>query len=88
MIPGRQSEICTVSSVFLKYRRHVCAQNRSDYFFSCSVRTGSLIQAVSKSGSLLFCPRCGTLLDLPKDGESVVICEQCQHEEPASCECK
>jgi DNA-directed RNA polymerase subunit M/transcription elongation factor TFIIS len=36
-------------------------------------------------GSLLFCPTCGTLLDLPQDGESVVTCEQCGHEEPASC---
>lgn len=37
------------------------------------------------AGSLLFCPTCGTLLDLPKDGESIVTCEQCGQEEPASC---
>ncbi|EFI28592.1 DNA-directed RNA polymerase I kDa polypeptide [Coprinopsis cinerea okayama7 len=37
-----------------------------------------------KIGSLLFCPNCGTLLDLPKDGEAIVTCEQCHHEEPAS----
>ncbi|KIJ58727.1 hypothetical protein HYDPIDRAFT_117105 [Hydnomerulius pinastri MD-312] len=37
-----------------------------------------------KIGSLLFCPHCGTLLALPKDGEPTVICEQCSHEEPAS----
>ncbi|TFK71746.1 hypothetical protein BDN72DRAFT_793520 [Pluteus cervinus] len=35
-----------------------------------------------KLGSLLFCPDCGTLLNLPQDGESVVACSQCQHEEP------
>ncbi|KAF8224040.1 DNA-directed RNA polymerase I kDa polypeptide [Tricholoma matsutake] len=35
-------------------------------------------------GSLIFCPTCGTLLDLPHDGESIVTCEQCGHEEPAS----
>ncbi|KAK7008154.1 DNA-directed RNA polymerase subunit [Favolaschia claudopus] len=37
-----------------------------------------------KIGSLLFCPRCGTLLELPKDGEVDVTCEQCGHVEPAS----
>ncbi|KAF9526419.1 DNA-directed RNA polymerase I kDa polypeptide [Crepidotus variabilis] len=37
-----------------------------------------------KVGSLLFCPDCGTLLSLPKDGELAVICEQCSHEEPAT----
>ncbi|KAG6852559.1 hypothetical protein C0991_010931 [Blastosporella zonata] len=37
-----------------------------------------------KIGSLLFCPTCGTLLALPTDGENVVVCEQCKHEEPAS----
>ncbi|KAF9466861.1 DNA-directed RNA polymerase I kDa polypeptide, partial [Collybia nuda] len=35
-------------------------------------------------GSLLFCPTCGTLLSLPQDGETIVTCEQCGHEEPAS----
>ncbi|KAF8633178.1 hypothetical protein AX15_001477 [Amanita polypyramis BW_CC] len=39
---------------------------------------------VHKIGSLLFCPSCGTLLALPKDGEAVVTCEQCNHEEPTS----
>lgn len=37
-------------------------------------------------GSLLFCPDCGTLLDLPKDAENEVKCQQCGHLEPASCE--
>ncbi|KZT09025.1 DNA-directed RNA polymerase I kDa polypeptide [Laetiporus sulphureus 93-53] len=37
-----------------------------------------------KIGSLLFCPDCGTLLDLPRDDDMVVACEQCGHEEPAS----
>ena len=37
------------------------------------------------SGSLLFCPECGTLLDQPKDGDDSVSCEQCHHEEPANC---
>ncbi|EGN92719.1 hypothetical protein SERLA73DRAFT_127310 [Serpula lacrymans var. lacrymans S7.3] len=36
------------------------------------------------TGSLLFCPDCGTLLSLPKDSDQTVICEQCSHEEPAS----
>lgn len=39
-----------------------------------------------KLGSLLFCPDCGTLLSLPRDGESIVTCEQCGYEEPASCQ--
>lgn len=38
-----------------------------------------------QKGSLLFCPTCGTLLSLPKDGDFVITCEQCAHEEPASC---
>lgn len=37
-------------------------------------------------GSLLFCPDCGTLLDLPKDEQNEITCEQCGHIEPASCE--
>lgn len=36
-------------------------------------------------GSLLFCPTCSTLLDLPGDAD-VIVCEQCGHEEPAECE--
>ena len=35
-------------------------------------------------GSLLFCPVCSTLLDLPGD-KDVIVCEQCNHEEPAQC---
>ncbi|KAF8641543.1 hypothetical protein AX16_009920 [Volvariella volvacea WC 439] len=37
-----------------------------------------------KIGSLLFCPNCGTLLDLPTDGEAFVACGQCNRQEPAS----
>ncbi|KAF8516040.1 hypothetical protein JB92DRAFT_2788569 [Gautieria morchelliformis] len=37
-----------------------------------------------KIGSLLFCPSCGTLLDLPQDDQDTVVCEQCKHVEPAS----
>ncbi|KAF9261876.1 DNA-directed RNA polymerase I kDa polypeptide [Marasmius fiardii PR-910] len=37
-----------------------------------------------KIGSLLFCPHCGTLLDLPKDSEHNVTCIECGHQEPAS----
>jgi len=37
-----------------------------------------------KIGSLLFCPECGTLLNIPVDNEPVVVCDQCAHEEPAS----
>lgn len=36
-------------------------------------------------GSCLFCPSCGTLLDLPGD-EDEIACEQCGRREPASCE--
>ena len=39
----------------------------------------------ARSGSLLFCPDCGTLLNLPVGDEQTVVCEQCAHEEPASC---
>ncbi|KAM6497822.1 DNA-directed RNA polymerase I kDa polypeptide, partial [Amanita muscaria] len=35
-------------------------------------------------GSLLFCPDCGTLLSLPNEGETTVLCELCDYEEPAS----
>ncbi|KAF8892634.1 DNA-directed RNA polymerase I kDa polypeptide [Infundibulicybe gibba] len=34
-------------------------------------------------GSLLFCGSCGTLLSLPRDGETSVVCEQCGEEESA-----
>ncbi|KAG8701669.1 DNA-directed RNA polymerase I core subunit rpa12 [Ceratobasidium sp. 395] len=36
-------------------------------------------------GSLLFCPTCGTLLNLPGEDDTNVKCEQCGHLEPASC---
>lgn len=36
-------------------------------------------------GSLLFCPACGTLLDLPKDDQNEIACSQCGRLEPASC---
>ncbi|OXG52253.1 DNA-directed RNA polymerase I subunit RPA12, partial [Cryptococcus neoformans CHC193] len=35
-------------------------------------------------GSLLFCPACGTLLDLPKDDQNEIACSQCGRLEPAS----
>ncbi|KIM34556.1 hypothetical protein M408DRAFT_13986 [Serendipita vermifera MAFF 305830] len=35
-------------------------------------------------GSLLFCPDCGTLLDLPEAQAVHVKCEQCGHLEPVS----
>lgn len=38
-----------------------------------------------ETGSLLFCPDCGTLLNLPKDDEINVECEQCKYVEPATC---
>ncbi|EIN04388.1 DNA-directed RNA polymerase I kDa polypeptide [Punctularia strigosozonata HHB-11173 SS5] len=37
-----------------------------------------------KIGSLLFCPDCGTLLDLPRGDEPSVKCDQCGREEPSS----
>ncbi|KAJ3495546.1 hypothetical protein NLJ89_g10609 [Agrocybe chaxingu] len=42
------------------------------------------LTTIERTGSLLFCPHCGTLLALPRDGEDWVVCEQCAHEEPAS----
>jgi RNA polymerases M/15 Kd subunit len=39
-----------------------------------------------RPGSLLFCPDCGTLLDLPRADEKEVKCVQCGHLEPISCE--
>ncbi|KNZ79354.1 DNA-directed RNA polymerase I subunit RPA12 [Termitomyces sp. J132] len=42
------------------------------------------ISNVPFPGSLIFCPTCGTLLALPRDGEDAVTCEQCGHLEPAS----
>ncbi|KAK7688026.1 hypothetical protein QCA50_008396 [Cerrena zonata] len=38
----------------------------------------------TKIGALLFCPDCGTLLNLPQENEAEVKCEQCGHKEPAS----
>ncbi|KAL7423077.1 DNA-directed RNA polymerase I core subunit rpa12 [Cryptotrichosporon argae] len=35
-------------------------------------------------GSLLFCPACGTLLDLPREGHDEIACHQCGRKEPAS----
>lgn len=37
-------------------------------------------------GALLFCPACGTLLDLPRDDQDEINCHQCNRKEPASCE--
>jgi predicted RNA-binding Zn-ribbon protein involved in translation (DUF1610 family) len=53
------------------------------------VRYASLLSIArideSRKGALLFCPDCGTLLDLPRGEEDSVTCEQCGHEEPADC---
>ena len=46
---------------------------------------GELTSWLIVAGSLLFCPRCGTLLDTPKGDDPSVECEQCKHVEPASC---
>ncbi|KAK8850589.1 hypothetical protein IAR55_004508 [Kwoniella newhampshirensis] len=40
--------------------------------------------AAHRIGSLLFCPACGTLLDLPKDDQDEIACHQCGRKEPAS----
>lgn len=37
-----------------------------------------------KIGALLFCPDCGTLLDLPSADADVIPCEQCGFTEKAS----
>jgi len=42
------------------------------------------MSSAQKLGSLLFCPNCSTLLNLPKEGDEQVECEQCGHIEPAS----
>ena len=42
--------------------------------------------AAHRIGSLLFCPACGTLLDLPRDDQDEIACAQCGRKEPASCE--
>lgn len=36
-------------------------------------------------GSLLFCPDCGTLLNLPTESEDTIPCEQCGFTENATC---
>lgn len=46
----------------------------------------SKTRSAHRIGSLLFCPVCGTLLDLPKDDQDEIICAQCGRKEPASCE--
>ncbi|CAK9780002.1 DNA-directed RNA polymerase i 13.7 kda polypeptide [Cutaneotrichosporon oleaginosum] len=35
-------------------------------------------------GALLFCPACGTLLDLPRDDQDEIECSQCGRKEPAA----
>ncbi|KZO99648.1 DNA-directed RNA polymerase, partial [Calocera viscosa TUFC12733] len=40
---------------------------------------------INLTGTLLFCPECGTLLSLPQDDNSTYVeCEQCKYREPAS----
>lgn len=45
----------------------------------------SKTRSAHRIGSLLFCPVCGTLLDLPKDDQDEITCAQCGRREPASC---
>ncbi|KAK1923233.1 DNA-directed RNA polymerase i 13.7 kda polypeptide [Papiliotrema laurentii] len=40
--------------------------------------------AAHRIGALLFCPACGSLLDLPKDDQDEIPCGQCGRLEPAS----
>ena len=62
--------------------------NYSLLSFQLSRAAGSTaIMSSSKAiriGSLLFCPACGTLLDLPGDSDEIV-CDGCARREPASC---
>ncbi|RSH81124.1 DNA-directed RNA polymerase I core subunit rpa12 [Apiotrichum porosum] len=47
----------------------------------------SAVATTSKAkriGALLFCPACGTLLDLPRDDQDEIDCHQCGRKEPAS----
>ncbi|OCF45652.1 DNA-directed RNA polymerase I subunit RPA12 [Kwoniella heveanensis CBS 569] len=46
--------------------------------------TSSSRVAAHRIGSLLFCPACGTLLDLPRDDQEEIACHQCGRKEPAS----
>ncbi|KAK4686143.1 hypothetical protein P7C73_g3986, partial [Tremellales sp. Uapishka_1] len=44
----------------------------------------STSRSAHRIGALLFCPACGTLLDLPKDDQDEIDCHQCGRKEPAS----
>ncbi|CAO3614206.1 unnamed protein product [Cunninghamella blakesleeana] len=35
-------------------------------------------------GSLIFCPECGNLLDMPGGEEDILLCNQCSHPYPIS----
>lgn len=47
--------------------------------------TMSTKRTIKPIGSLIFCPVCGTLLDLPRDDQDEIECHQCGRKEPASC---
>ncbi|BEJ15062.1 hypothetical protein CspHIS471_0408290 [Cutaneotrichosporon sp. HIS471] len=42
------------------------------------------VSRAKRIGALLFCPACGTLLDLPRDDQDEIDCHQCGRKEPAS----
>lgn len=58
----------------------------SSYSFSISTMSKSASNVVpDKIGSLLFCPACGSLLDVPGD-EDIIKCEPCGMTQDASSE--
>ena len=70
-------------TLHLEPQTHV--ESSQDWYVSVGA-TGEMIWPTrARLGSLLFCPDCGTLLNLPVGDERTVVCEQCAHEEPASC---
>lgn len=69
---------------FMKHSR--CSYSLFSRQLSRAARS-TAIMSNSKAiriGSLLFCPACGTLLDLPGDSDEIV-CDGCARREPASC---
>lgn len=68
-----------------KRERYVGQACASDWCVHVCLIFGSKIDSWWTTGSLLFCPDCGTLLNFPEDGKPDIPCEQCGHLEPASC---
>lgn len=85
ILPLRGSKYCSLAKVDDLLHESVVLSGRRSSSLVHAIRQPTMSNSKAiRIGSLLFCPACGTLLDLPGDSDEIV-CDGCARREPASC---